>query len=367
MSDSPVRIGFVSADHLHFPGLLRQAIEAPNIEVVGMVIDDAEHRAFIASRFPDVRVFDTPGDLYDTAHPEAIITNRNNRDALHDVEDAARRGIHVMKEKPMAASLTIAEAMQSACARGGVRLMINWPTNWSRAFHHAHAIAASGRIGKVWQVHVRNGHQGPPADFAKNDPIGRIGWEWLMDRDRNGGGAAIDFCSYGAVISRWFMGQPARVTGVGGRYVRTHMTVEDNAVMILQYAHGHSIAEGTWSQPATPSPAPITIYGSEGTIAIPPRQDTEVAVAMGNGPWRQVVETVTAPELPAHFTSGPAYFAHCLRHDLPFEGIVDATLSRDAQEILQAGMQSMATGAAVSLPLPVYLAGRRRQHHRHRA
>ena len=42
MSDSPVRIGFVSADHLHFPGLLRQAIEAPNIEVVGMVIDDAE-------------------------------------------------------------------------------------------------------------------------------------------------------------------------------------------------------------------------------------------------------------------------------------------------------------------------------------
>ena len=45
MSDSPVRIGFVSADHLHFPGLLRQAIEAPNIEVVGMVIDDADHRA----------------------------------------------------------------------------------------------------------------------------------------------------------------------------------------------------------------------------------------------------------------------------------------------------------------------------------
>ena len=60
-----------------------------------------------------MRVFDTTGDLYDTAHPEAIITNRNNRDALHDVEDAARRGIHVMKEKPMAASLTIADAMQT--------------------------------------------------------------------------------------------------------------------------------------------------------------------------------------------------------------------------------------------------------------
>lgn len=367
MTESPVRVGFMSADHLHFPGLMRQAIDAPNVEVVGMVIDDPDHRAFLSSRFPDVAVFDTATDLYDNARPEAIITNRNNRDAVHDVEAAARRGVHVMKEKPMAASLAAAEAMQAACTRGGVRLMINWPTNWSRAFHHARAIAASGRIGAIWQVHVRQGHQGPPADFASGDPVGRVGWEWLMDRDRNGGGAAIDFCSYGAVISRWLMGQPSRVTGVGGRYVRTHMTVEDNAIMVLQYPHGHSVCEGTWSQPATAYPAPITIYGSEGTIAIPPGQDREVAVAMGTGPWRQVVEMVESPELPAHFASGPAYFAHCLRHGLPFEGIVDAAIARDAQEVLQAGMQSMATGAAVSLPLPSHLAGGRRDHWRRRA
>jgi predicted dehydrogenase len=88
---------------------------------------------------------------------------------------------------------------------------------------------------------------------------------------------------------------------------------------------------------------------------------------MGNGPWRQTVETVTAPELPAHYASGPTYFAHCLRYNLPFEGIVDAAIARDAQEILQAGMQSMATGAAVSLPLPMHVAGRRRDHPRRRA
>src|SRR3546814_14168338 len=41
---------------------------------------------------------------------------------------------------------------------------------------------------------------------------------WLIDRERNGGGAAVDFCSYGPALSRWIMGQPSRVSGVGGRY-----------------------------------------------------------------------------------------------------------------------------------------------------
>ncbi|HAH15598.1 MAG TPA: hypothetical protein DCL45_06115 [Chloroflexi bacterium] len=62
-----------------------------------------------------------------------------------------------------------------------------------------------------------------------------------------------------------------------------------------------------------------------------------------------------APDLPAHFASGPAYFAHCLKNGLPFEGIVNPSISRDAQEILQAGLRAMETGASVSLPLPAFV------------
>ena len=34
-----VRLGFVSADHLHFRGLLRAALECATADVVGMVVD----------------------------------------------------------------------------------------------------------------------------------------------------------------------------------------------------------------------------------------------------------------------------------------------------------------------------------------
>jgi hypothetical protein len=45
-----------------------------------------------------------------------------------------------------------------------------------------------------------------------------------------------------------------------------------------------------------------------------------------------------------------------LLHDQPFEGMVSADLSRDAQEILEAGMVSMARGKEVGLPLKAFLA-----------
>jgi hypothetical protein len=52
-----------------------------------------------------------------------------------------------------------------------------------------------------------------------------------------------------------------------------------------------------------------------------------------------------------------AYFVHQLLTDEPFAGLVSLNVSRDAQEILQAGIQSLASGAEVGLPLKAYLEG----------
>ena len=38
--------------------------------------------------------------------------------------------------------------------------------------------------------------------------------------------------------------------------------------MILGYPRGHSVVEGTWTQPALAAPMPTMIYGEEGSIAL---------------------------------------------------------------------------------------------------
>jgi predicted dehydrogenase len=182
-----------------------------------------------------------------------------------------------------------------------------------------------------------------------------VGWGWLIDRKTNGGGAAIDFCSYGAVISRWFLGQPSTVVAHGGRYAKEFFTVEDNATMILGYPRAQAVIEGTWTQPAVPVRQPTMIYGEDGAIALGGRD--EVMLANRGRSGEQVsteTRSVEVEPLPAHYRSGPDYFTYCLLHDLPFEGMVTPRVSRDAQEILEAGMQSMKTGRAIQLPLPAF-------------
>ena len=58
-------------------------------------------------------------ELYDAAKPQAIITCADNARAAEVVAEAAARGVHVMKEKPMAATLALAEQMATVAARHG--------------------------------------------------------------------------------------------------------------------------------------------------------------------------------------------------------------------------------------------------------
>lgn len=343
-----IRLAFVGGEHLHFKGLLESALASATAEVVGISIADDELREFFVRQHPDLPAFADSDELYDKVEPEAIVTCADNRRAAEVVTDAARRGIHVMKEKPMAADVAVAEAMATAAARYGVRLMVNWPTNWHGGIHTAKQLVEAGEIGRVLGIHNRAGHGGPPADYADSGPIGRVGWGWLIERASNGGGAAVDFCSYGAVISRWFMGQPSNVTGHGGRYSKEFFTVEDNGIMILGYPRGHSVIEGSWTQPAVPVRQPTMIYGEQGAIALTGPE--EIAVANSSGGSR----TVAANPLPEHYRSGPDYFTYCLLNDKPFEGIVTPEISRDAQEILDAGLRSMVSRRQVGLPLPTF-------------
>ena len=99
------------------------------------------------------------------------------------------------------------------------------------------------------------------------------------------------------------------------------------------------------------------IYGEDGTIALTGQDELKSPIAARPGERSDhESETIAAPALPAHYRSGPDYFTYCLLHDQPFEGMVSADLSRDAQEILEAGMVSMARGKEVGLPLKAFLA-----------
>ena len=58
-----------------------------------------------------------------------------------------------------------------------------------------------------------------------------------------------------------------------------------------------------------------------------------------------------APELPEEARTSADYFLSRIVSGEPVEGLCNADISRDAQEILEAGLIAARTGTEVSLPL----------------
>ena len=222
--------------------------------------------------------------------------------------------------------------------------MVNWPTAWSRSLRTAKRLVDEGAIGDIWQLTWRGGHCGPDELGCSEHFCG-----FLFDPDLNGAGAFNDYGGYGSSICAWFLGSPSSVVGVAGRLLKRHLPVDDNGMMILRYPHAMCRLEMTWTEAvAHKPPHDVVIYGTEGTLI----SGQEVAVYT-----RSDKDGKTGPldELPSEQGNGPEHFVACLRSEAEPEGLTNADLSRDAQEIMEAGLLSAVNGLTVSFPVEHHL------------
>lgn len=293
-------------------------------------------------------------DLLERERPDAVLIFVDNAGKAELVELAASHGAAVMVEKPMADCLANAERMRVAANAAGVPLMVNWPSAWNPEVRQAIDLAASGEIGDMFRLTCRLGHGGP-----KEYGCSPYFWGWLYDRRRNGGGAYIDYCGYGAAIARVVLGQPSRVQATIGRLQKDYVDVDDNAVLLLRYPTAMAVIEATWSANGpVPDGGPV-FMGRAGTLVVRGKK----ALREGETAPRGAVELIDAahPEgrvlparpLPEGERGAVEYFLTCLRAGRPVEGLVSWQVGLDAQEMLEAGMIAARAGREVSLPLPV--------------
>jgi predicted dehydrogenase len=233
--------------------------------------------------------------------------------------------------------------MYGAAKAAGVQLMVNWPIMWWAPLQEAYRLIAAGRIGDVWQVNYRSAHGGPrelgcSTHFA----------EWLYDPRRNGAGALMDYCCYGAALTCSLLGLPSRVTAVSGRLFKPDLPSEDNAVIIMQHARAISTSTASWTQQGDMTSYEPMIYGTRGTLYIP-HHGSELWFA--DAQQSQGVR-LDVPELPAGSRTSAEYFTSHIRSGEPITGLCGAEVSLMAQEVLEAGILAAAEGRTVSLPLP---------------
>ena len=328
MAERRWRVAVVDGSHGHINGHIRRLTANPQVELVGLVDPVAERadRLRQALGLGPEQVYRGVEALCDGARPEVVVCCASNAGHAPVVEALAPRGIHVMIEKPFAATLEQADRMLRAIDGGGARLMCNWPIAWSPAWRLARQLVDEGRIGRLLQVRHRAGHNGPGRDFSS----------WFY-RAQEGGGALLDFCSYGAHVANWLFGElPREVTAMAATLVKP-VEVEDNAVVAARWTRGMGVFEATWSRVGDEPGAGSVLYGTEGTIAV---VGGGVRLSLG----RDRTEEQSAPPLADADADPVAHFLAVLGTDAPLHPLCTPAAGRDTQVVLEAARRAVATG-----------------------
>ena len=171
--------------------------------------------------------------------------------ALHRpaVEAAATAGVHVLLEKPMATSVEDCDAIDRACRKAGVVLMLGFTHRF-----HAELLEARRRIAA--------GEIGPPGLAQDVFTFGEHGpWpDWYYDRALAGGGELMHDAVHMVDRLAWLIDSPiVEVYGRTTSYARGIRGVEDGGVATLAFANGAIgsifVNEATYPSPGRPGRA----------------------------------------------------------------------------------------------------------------
>jgi len=331
------RLGVASMVHDHVWGELSHWAKQPNVEIVAAGDINQDLRDRVARDFGVKNLYNSWQEMIASEELDIVQAASENSVCADIVEACAAKGIHVISEKPMAATLAQADRMLKAATDAGILLMINWPTAWSPAIQEWERLLASGAIGEITYLKYRSAHNGPKEIGCDPHFV-----EWLYDAEKNGAGAFMDYCCYSADMNARFLGVPSSVMGMRGTFVKDYPIPDDNAIVIMKYPHAFGVAEASWTQTVgyAESANPVA-YGTGGSLAV--SAGKVVIQRPGSS------DTIEPKQPEAPHRNAAEYFLHCLETGQPIEGFCSAEVSRNAQEILEAGLRSADTGQTITL------------------
>ncbi len=345
-----LNVGVLGLSDDHVWGNLA-ALAAGNLGCLAAAAEpDPQLRDRLRGLHGGVQVHETFDALLERRDLDAVMIFSDNRTSAELGVRAFDRRLPVMIEKPMAADLPGAEALLAAAGKTGLPLMVNWPTAWRPALRYGLTLASEGVVGDAIQVSHRGGHAGP-REFGCSPQFS----EWLYDPKRNGGGALVDYCGYGALLCQLVLGRPVGVTAVTLPPRKPDLAAEDNAVVVLSYPRALGLLEASWTQIGGEPAFAMIVFGDRGTLLIHQPRPTHEGKRVGTGRVQVVTHkgsrVLEPPMLADDERDGPTYFLSRVRDGRHVTGLCAAGIGRDVQEVIAAALESSTSGHRVRLPV----------------
>ena len=254
-----VGVGVMGRDHLKNALLLQ---EEGVLKVTGLA-DVVEERARRTGEEHDVPAFADYNALLDETRPDLVVVSTPHPSHEEVTVAAARRGVHVLCEKPIAHTVSAADRMIDACRRAGVLLGIDFNQRTTPAYIRAHELIAGGELGDLYRVSfIASGWYRTQAYYDSGGWRGTWGGE--------GGGVIMNQAPHHLDLYCWLAGLPRRVKATA--LTRIHEIEVENTVAAL-LEHGPARVDTFYTTTAEwPGRTEFVFAGERGRLVVAERQ-----------------------------------------------------------------------------------------------
>lgn len=199
----------------------------PETRLVAVADVSAEAARAVAEAFEVPHVHASPQDLIDNPAVDAVVIVSPTHTHREIAVSAAAAGKPTFCEKPLALSLEECQAMQAAFERSGAFFQMGFMRRFDPGYAAAKRQVEEGRIGTP--VVFKSSSRDPfPPSLEYANPA-------------SSGGILVDMGIHDLDLARWFMGDVATVSAIGGVLAFPEFATVgdmDNAIATLTFADG---------------------------------------------------------------------------------------------------------------------------------
>ncbi len=250
-----MRIGFISAAHVHTSSYVGVAKVNPNFEVIGLYDEDVRRGREFSTRY-GIEFFKDIEELL--SRIDCVVITSENVNHKRDVLKVTGYGIPILCEKPISTSIEDAEEMVSTCRERKVPLYTAFPVRFHPAIADLVQQLNTKEIGRIVMIVATNRGKLPPG--------------WFTDPMLSGGGAIMDHVVHVVDLLRYVLkSEFDEVFAFKGRNIHPDIEVEDNALLDLKIRDIPVTLDCSWSRPRSwPIWGDVTmrIVGEEGVIDV---------------------------------------------------------------------------------------------------
>ncbi len=325
-----------------------------NVELVAVADLDAERALQFAEEL-GVPAFNDVETLLAQSGCEALLIATPHPFHRAACEAAARQGVHVLCEKPLAVQVREADAMVEVCRANKVMLGVVFQQRIDSSRRAMKTLIDSGAIGEIYRIAMTAPWYRPQIYYDSG--------AWRGTWKGEGGGILMNQAPHSLDQIIWLGGAPQSVQAIASTRLHT-IEVENTATALFEYSNG-ATATFTTSTAEVLGFERIEIYGDKGvlrwennklqhyqaaqSLSENLRTNTEAFGSIG-GQWHDV----DVEETQTQSGSAPGGSQSLGGHNAVIGAFADAVLSNDESRLIARGEDGV---ASLELANAILLAG----------